>query len=124
MGQYVMEHEQAILYFCMCVCMHLCVSMSQCVCVHVNMCAHICVCVHMYVCVWRGESEVLQELALSFHFVGSRNQTQDVRLGGNCHYLLSHFQSMDRQLNIEEMLPSFGNCKTVNSSLSRRGRAF
>lgn len=54
MGQYVMEHEQAILYFFMCVCMHLCVSMSQCVCVHVNMCAHICVCVHMYVCVGGG----------------------------------------------------------------------
>lgn len=121
MGQDFMKHEQAILYFCMCVCMHLCVSMSQCVCVHVNMCAHICVCVHMYVCVGGG-SEVLQELALSFHFVGSRNQTQDVRLGGNCHYLLSQF--MDRQLNIEETLPSFSNCKTVNSSLSRRGRAF
>lgn len=126
MGQYFMKNEQAILYLCVCVCIYVCLCIS--VCVHVNVCAYICVCAHMYmgvcVCMDVGGSEVLQELALSFHFVGPRNQTQDVRLGGNCHYLLSHFQSMDRQLNIEEMLPSFGNCKTVNSSLFRRGRAF
>lgn len=127
MGQYFMEHEQSILYSVF-LCMHLCVSMSKCICVHLNVCAYICVCVHMYiwVCVYvgGGRSEVFQELAVSFHSVGPRNQTQDVRLGGNCHYLLSHFQSMDRQLNIEEMLPSFSNCKTVDSFLSRRGRAF
>jgi hypothetical protein len=44
---------------------------------------------HARVCMWRSEDSFV-ELVLFFYHVGSVNQTQAVRPGGKCSYLLSH----------------------------------
>lgn len=55
---------------------------------------HLCVfCVCLCLCLCTHNIEVrgcLSGAGSSFHHVGSRNQTQVVRPGGKCHYLLSH----------------------------------
>lgn len=43
---------------------------------------------HVTVYVWRSEDNV-EELVLSFHYMGSGDQTQDIRLGSKPLYPLS-----------------------------------
>lgn len=51
------------------------------VCVHVSVCVHTCMCVftctHGYHSKSAGSEEMLQELVLHFHHIGSRDQTQE-----------------------------------------------
>lgn len=45
-------------------------------------------CVGTYTYLWRSKGN-LWKLALCFHHVSSRDQTQDIRFGSLCLYLLS-----------------------------------
>lgn len=48
---------------------------------------------HMYGHKWRSEDN-LSELILSYHHAGLREQTQAIKLGSKCFYLLSHLTGL------------------------------
>lgn len=53
------------------------------------MCVHVCSCTYMHA--WRLN---LQQPGLSFHYVGSRNQTQAIRFNSKHLHQLSHFSGL------------------------------